>query len=116
MSYLEMLKAAYGGAPFCEIREKRSSPPSIEDKAEVSPLANYANEANKGGSVGYAHAWHDAIMDLGPRRVGPFDPCAEACGRWSWVRYGETVLCLSCAGRSSQQPPPPDRLSWAPCR
>ena len=47
----------------------------------------------------YAHPWPDAIVGLGRRRVGPFDPCARACGRWSWVRYGTVVLCLPCADR-----------------
>ena len=44
----------------------------------------------------YAHPWPDAIERLGPRRVDAFAPCEGSCGRWSWVRYGAAVLCLSC--------------------
>jgi hypothetical protein len=109
-----MLKAAQERLPLCEIREKRSSPPSSTKEGEVSPPANYANEANKGESGSYAHPWADAIADMGPRRAGPFDPCAEACGRWSWVRYGDTVLCLPCTRRVLASSQPPDHLSWAP--
>jgi hypothetical protein len=36
------------------------------------------------------------ISSLGPKRVGPFSPCTR-CGRGAWVRYGEKVLCRSCA-------------------
>lgn len=43
----------------------------------------------------YAFPWPDAIVGLGRRHVGPFDMCA--CGGWSWVRYGNMVLCLRCA-------------------
>ena len=44
----------------------------------------------------YAHPWPDELPELGPRRVGPFDPCVD-CGRGSWARYGTAVLCSSCA-------------------
>jgi len=52
----------------------------------------------------YAHPWPDAVEPLGPRWVGPFDACAGACGRWSWVRYGTVVLCLTCANRQVEPP------------
>ena len=44
----------------------------------------------------YAHPWPDDVERLGPRRVGPFAPCEGPCSRWSWVRYGDIVLCLPC--------------------
>jgi hypothetical protein len=44
----------------------------------------------------YAHPWPDEIPDLGPRRIGPFEPCV-GCGRGSWARYGRSVLCCPCA-------------------
>jgi hypothetical protein len=47
------------------------------------------------------HPWPDQLAGVGPRRIGPFDPCARACGRWSWVRFGEVVLCLPCAHREA---------------
>jgi hypothetical protein len=40
--------------------------------------------------------WPDGVERLGPRRVGPFAPCEGSCSRWSWVRYGDIVLCLPC--------------------
>jgi hypothetical protein len=95
MSYLDMFKAAQEGLSLCELSEKRSSLPSSTKEGEVSPAANYANEAKKA----YAHPWPDTIAPLGQRRVGHFDPCARACGRWSWVRFGDVVLCLPCANR-----------------
>jgi hypothetical protein len=49
----------------------------------------------------YSHPWPDALLGLGPRRVGAFDPCAD-CGRGSWVRYGDRVVCLACASRLQQ--------------
>jgi hypothetical protein len=52
----------------------------------------------------YAHPWPDALPGLGHRRVGPFDPCASpGCERWSWVRYGDVVLCLACAKHRGRQ-------------
>jgi TubC N-terminal docking domain len=45
---------------------------------------------------GYAHPWPDALPGLGPRTIGCFD-CCSRCERWSWARYGRTVLCLACA-------------------
>jgi len=47
---------------------------------------------------GYSHPWPDSLPGLGLRAVGPFDRCAE-CERWSWVRYGDRVLCLHCSQR-----------------
>jgi hypothetical protein len=44
----------------------------------------------------YSYPWPDALAGLGHRTVGPFDHC-ERCGAGSWVRFGETVLCLGCA-------------------
>ena len=44
----------------------------------------------------YCHPWPDALPGLGLRSIGPFD-CCSSCERWSWVRYGAVVLCLSCA-------------------
>ena len=44
----------------------------------------------------YAFPWPSALTGLGPHAVGPFDICSE-CSGWSWVRYGHTVLCLTCA-------------------
>ena len=45
----------------------------------------------------YAHPWPDSLDRLGPRRLGPFDPCEGSCDRSSWVRYGVVVLCFPCA-------------------
>ena len=44
----------------------------------------------------WSHPWPDELGGLGIRHVGPFDLCAE-CERWSWVRYGNRILCLACA-------------------
>jgi hypothetical protein len=44
----------------------------------------------------YFHPWPDTLLGLGRRTVGPFEACAE-CSSWSWVRYGDVVLCLKCA-------------------
>jgi hypothetical protein len=44
----------------------------------------------------YAAPWPDELPGLGPRRVGPFDPCVD-CGRGSWARYGGAALCCGCA-------------------
>lgn len=49
----------------------------------------------------YASPWPDALPGLGPRTVGPFETCAR-CQAWSWVRYGEAVLCLACAGQAEK--------------
>jgi hypothetical protein len=48
--------------------------------------------------VTYCYPWPDVLPGLGARHVGPFDPCAD-CVSWSWVRYGDLVLCLDCARR-----------------
>ncbi len=51
----------------------------------------------------YAFPWPDEMPGLGPRHVGSFDLCVK-CGTGSWVRYGQVVLCLSCAlGGSSDR-------------
>ncbi len=48
----------------------------------------------------YAGPWPDALPGLGCRSVDFFEPCADCWGtRWSWVRYGATILCLICALR-----------------
>jgi hypothetical protein len=47
-------------------------------------------------TVDYASPWPDFVDGLGRRTVGPYSPCSS-CGRGSWVRFGETVLCLQCA-------------------
>jgi hypothetical protein len=47
--------------------------------------------------------WPDMLPGLGPRHIGPFDPCAD-CEARSWARYGSTVLCLTCARRRSDTP------------
>ena len=39
--------------------------------------------------------WPDAIAGVGPKTIGPYDPCA-VCRSGSWVRYGGVVICLSC--------------------
>jgi hypothetical protein len=49
----------------------------------------------------YSHPWPDTLAGLGPRRVGPFSPCS-VCEAWSWVRFGDRVLCLACAARYSE--------------
>jgi hypothetical protein len=52
----------------------------------------------------YAHPWPDELPGLGPRRIGPFDPCV-GCGRGSWVRYGGEVRCCPCAtARVTEEP------------
>jgi hypothetical protein len=52
----------------------------------------------------YAYPWPDEIPGLGPRRVDAFDHCV-LCGAGSWVRYGVTVLCLTCARRRARSMP-----------
>lgn len=44
------------------------------------------------------YGWPE-VLPAGERSVGALEPCAGACGRQSWVRYGTTVLCLVCAKR-----------------
>jgi hypothetical protein len=46
----------------------------------------------------YAFPWPNALPGLGPRRVQPFDLCAD-CGAGSWAAYGSRVCCLACARR-----------------
>jgi hypothetical protein len=66
-----------------------------QHKAEVLALLRTVDRPRV--ALSYAHPWPDAIDRLGRRRVGPFAPCEGSCGRWSWVRYGDVVLCLPCA-------------------
>jgi hypothetical protein len=47
----------------------------------------------------YAFPWPDEVKGLGRRRVDAFDRCAR-CSAGSWVRYGTTVLCVTCAKRN----------------
>jgi hypothetical protein len=54
----------------------------------------------------YAFPWPDRIEGLGPRRVEALDRCSM-CGAGSWVCYGQTMLCLSCAKGLRQR----DRLA-----
>jgi hypothetical protein len=68
-------------------------------KAAVIALLRAAEQPPAVALTSYAHPWPDALERLGSRRVGPFHPCARACGRWSWVRFGDTVFCLVCATR-----------------
>lgn len=58
--------------------------------------------------------WPPAVPGLGPRAIGPFDPCHD-CQTGSWARYGGLVLCLLCARRrarpaalEAEATPPPD--------
>jgi hypothetical protein len=48
--------------------------------------------------LSYAFPWPDHVEGLGHRRVDAFDRCAR-CSAGSWVRYGTTVLCVTCAKR-----------------
>jgi hypothetical protein len=84
MSFLAMAKAA----------EARLTTP-------VTAETPYAIDAVNAVSLprAYAHPWPDAIPDLGPRQIAPFDACAR-CTSWSWARYGDLVLCLPCARRA----------------
>lgn len=51
------------------------------------------------GERSYAAPWPDSVPGLGARTVGPFESC-QGCGRGSWIRYGDLVLCLACADRA----------------
>jgi hypothetical protein len=81
----------------------------LSDKGGEVPLApsepnvdtDIRTDGDRLQDRGYAHPWPDALPELGLRTVGPFAPCA--CGRWSWVRYGDAVLCLPCANAERQR-------------
>ena len=85
MSYLEMAKRA-----LAELRHKRLNDISLTEQAP-SVVKSFMSSSDD-----YAFPWPDQVTGLGPRHVGPFDPCAH-CGLGSWVRYGDTVMCLTCA-------------------
>jgi hypothetical protein len=80
--------------------------PTAPPATAVEPLkqANARRAAKKGWRPSYAYPFPDALPSLGPRQVGPFEPC-EACGQGTWVRYGEAVLCLRCSQRAAGYAP-----------
>ncbi len=47
--------------------------------------------------------WPAELPSLGPRGMGPFEPCV-ACGAGTWARYGGVPLCLACAGAEASNP------------
>ena len=65
---------------------------------EADPASGASRSPVKPAVRWWSHPWPDELRGLGIRHVGPFDLCAE-CERWSWVRYGNRVLCLACATR-----------------
>lgn len=52
----------------------------------------------------YSYPWPDSLPGLGRRTVGSFARCLECRAEWSWVRYGDRVLCLTCAKRAGEAP------------
>ncbi len=72
-----------------------SSLPSLfrPPRGQNLALSEFPGEVRPGD---YAFPWPDALPDLGPRHVGPFDLCAR-CGSGTWVRYGTAPRCLHCA-------------------
>jgi hypothetical protein len=105
VSYLDMLKAAKERLLLRELSEKSINIITTGNNSKKAPPAKEANEAKelprRPPPPSYAYPWPDFIAGRGRRRVGPFDPCARACGRSSWVRYGTMVLCLPCATRET---------------
>jgi hypothetical protein len=93
VSYLEMAKRARA-----ELRQKRPND-ITQGKAPHLVVTSFRSSP----ASAYAHPWPDVLPGLGGRRVGPFDQCA-CCWRWSWVRYGRVVLCLTCACRRATEP------------
>lgn len=74
-------------------------------KAELLALLNCQGlPAWPPRGTSYAHPWPETLPLLGRRTVGPFALCAE-CERWSWVRYGDRVLCLRCSQRCAHAAP-----------
>jgi hypothetical protein len=48
--------------------------------------------------TGYATPWPELLPDLTRRRVDSYTACADCPGeRWTFVRYGDTPICLPCA-------------------
>jgi hypothetical protein len=106
MTFLELLTQAEVRLGLCEtsvIREKRSFSPFVGDKSKEGQPAREAQKAKEAPAwrPTYAHPWPDELPGLGPRRIGPFDPCGD-CGRGSWVRFGYHTLCLPCATRRAR--------------
>jgi hypothetical protein len=98
VSYLEMakrvsarLRAERTGDEGNEVNEVSKSP--VADRA-----TSFVSFVNFVAVPSYSHPWPDVLPGLGPLRVGPFDPCSD-CAKWSWVRYGDVVLCLPCVRR-----------------
>jgi hypothetical protein len=93
-----MLKAARDAAK----KEKEESSSSFPAKNKEGGPANKAKLRRKPWQPSYAHPWPDALPDLGPRSIGPYDPCVD-CGCGSWVRYGGAVVCCPCAAARSAE-------------
>jgi len=75
-------------------RPRQSEDLSVPDtSSKVSKVPALAVNVRHGS---YSFPWPDEVGGLGPRRVGAFDRC-EKCGLGSWIRYGSTVLCVTCA-------------------
>ena len=91
MSYLERLKAARASTK--ETKEENFTSSLVE--AALTKKVEVTKEASAWQPT-YAHPWPDELPGLGPRHVGPFDPCS-GCGRGTWARYGGVVLCCPCA-------------------
>jgi hypothetical protein len=71
-------------------------------EARVSPeirglLCLYKAEiiAILGSHSSVRSSWPEYLDGFGPQSIECLAPCAR-CGRGSWVRYGQTVLCLRC--------------------
>ncbi len=70
----------------------------LSETEEKQDAEKVVREVRIREQVSYAFPWPDSVPLLGPRQVGPFSPCT-GCGAGSWVKYGVTTLCLSCAKR-----------------
>ena len=69
-----------------------------EPRAEEGPAPRSVLTPRGSRPTHYAFPWPDELPRLGRRRVGPYAPCSS-CERWSWIRYGNAVLCLECVRR-----------------
>ncbi len=92
MSYLEKAKRYLEKA-----KRGEAEPDTVEQPHAPGPDPGGVGQPSHAPSC-YAGPWPDALPELGPRSVGPFTPCSD-CGAGSWVRYGDTVLCLTDAQR-----------------
>jgi hypothetical protein len=104
-------------APVAGVLQLNAATLMGRDRDTPSPSSPPSPSPPLSSRTSYAHPWPDFLPGLGRRSMGPFDICAR-CERWSWARYGPSVLCLSCAKpwaqrcRSWRIRPP----GWPSCR